>query len=159
MKFPILLILVIIFASISVGTTYAVLETFDDVDVTNNLTVGNKVGIGTTNPKAVLDVEGKMRVGGGRFQVGGFDGGNNFWFKGDTPEPGSLFMKFTQNVDQSAKSVRIAPSAAEPGLTVTSAGRVGIGLTNPSEILDVVGNIRLTGNILSAGDICIGTCP
>jgi len=37
-------------------------------------------------------------------------------------------------------------------------GNVGIG-TFPQEKLDVGGNIRLTGNIVSPGDICIGTCP
>ena len=39
-----------------------------------------------------------------------------------------------------------------------STGNVGIGLQNPSEQLDVNGNIKLSGNILSNGDICIGTC-
>ena len=38
-------------------------------------------------------------------------------------------------------------------------GNVGIGTTGPTEQLDVGGNIKLSGNILSDGDICIGTCP
>jgi|CXWL01.1.fsa_nt_gi hypothetical protein len=38
-------------------------------------------------------------------------------------------------------------------------GRVGIGTTTPLQKLDVNGNIRLTGNIVSPNDICIGTCP
>jgi len=38
-------------------------------------------------------------------------------------------------------------------------GLVGIGTGTPLEILDVAGNIRLTGNIVSPNDICIGTCP
>jgi len=37
-------------------------------------------------------------------------------------------------------------------------GNVGIG-TTPSEKLDVDGNIRLTSNIVSPNDICIGNCP
>ena len=37
-------------------------------------------------------------------------------------------------------------------------GNVGIG-TTPNEKLDVNGNIRLTGNIVSPNDICIGNCP
>jgi hypothetical protein len=40
---------------------------------------------------------------------------------------------------------------------ITSVG-MGIG-TNPIAPLDVNGNIRLTGNIVSPNDICIGTCP
>ena len=38
-------------------------------------------------------------------------------------------------------------------------GNVGIGKLNPAERLDVNGNIQLTGDILSSGDICIGACP
>lgn len=40
---------------------------------------------------------------------------------------------------------------------ITSVG-LGIG-TNPTQALDVAGNIRLTGDIVSPNDICIGTCP
>jgi len=42
---------------------------------------------------------------------------------------------------------------------VDSTGKVGIGTSTPAEKLDVIGNIRLTGNIVSPNDICIGTCP
>jgi len=38
-------------------------------------------------------------------------------------------------------------------------GFVGIGTTSPGALLDVAGNIRLTGNIVSPNDICIGNCP
>ena len=41
----------------------------------------------------------------------------------------------------------------------TSNGNVGIGKQNPLEQLDVNGNIRLNGNIVSPTDICIGNCP
>jgi hypothetical protein len=37
-------------------------------------------------------------------------------------------------------------------------GNVAIGHANPTEELDVNGDIKLSGNILSNGDICIGTC-
>lgn len=40
-----------------------------------------------------------------------------------------------------------------------SSKNVGIGIISPSEKLDVDGNIKLTGNILSDGNICIGNCP
>ena len=42
---------------------------------------------------------------------------------------------------------------------LSSNDNVGIRNTNPQESLDVNGNIRLTGNIVSPNDICIGNCP
>jgi len=38
-------------------------------------------------------------------------------------------------------------------------GNVGIVTHSPVEALDVQGNIRLTGNLISPNDICIGSCP
>lgn len=38
-------------------------------------------------------------------------------------------------------------------------GNVGFGTSTPSSKLDVAGDIRLTGNIVSPNDICIGNCP
>ena len=38
-------------------------------------------------------------------------------------------------------------------------GNVGIGTTAPTEKLDVNGNLRVRGNIVSTSDICIGNCP
>jgi len=38
-------------------------------------------------------------------------------------------------------------------------GNIGIGTINPTELLDVNGNLRVRGNIVSTGDICIGNCP
>ena len=157
MKFPILLILVIIFASISVGTTYAVLDTFEDVRVTNNLIVDNKLGIGTDSPQGALDVDGKVRIGGGRIQISGFDGSNNFLFKSGGAEPGSAFMTFKTNNDGSANHVKISPGG-NIGIFVDTENRVGIAKKFPTEALDVNGNIKLNGDIISNGDICIGTC-
>lgn len=37
-------------------------------------------------------------------------------------------------------------------------GYVGLGTTAPSERLQVEGNIKLSGNLVSDGDICIGQC-
>ncbi|KKP69733.1 hypothetical protein A2X44_04645 [candidate division CPR3 bacterium GWF2_35_18] len=37
-------------------------------------------------------------------------------------------------------------------------GNVGIGTTAPAQKLEVNGNFKLSGNIVSDGDICIGNC-
>jgi len=44
-------------------------------------------------------------------------------------------------------------------MVIDNAGNVGIDDITPQEKLDVNGNIRLTGNIVSPNDICIGNCP
>jgi len=44
----------------------------------------------------------------------------------------------------------------------TSTGKIGIGNTAPQELLDVNGNIHLSGvnsKITSDGDLCLGSCP
>lgn len=46
----------------------------------------------------------------------------------------------------------------------TLTGNVGFGIpigvgSTPTEQLDVNGNIRVRGNIVSTNDICIGNCP
>lgn len=41
----------------------------------------------------------------------------------------------------------------------TNTGNVGIGTTTPTERLDVNGDLRVRGNIVSTSDICIGNCP
>jgi hypothetical protein len=38
-------------------------------------------------------------------------------------------------------------------------GNVGIGTDDPRAKLDVAGDIRLSGDLLPNGDLCIGTCP
>lgn len=43
-------------------------------------------------------------------------------------------------------------------MRITATGNVGIGTGIPAQKLDVAGNIRLTGNIVSPNDICIGSC-
>ena len=48
---------------------------------------------------------------------------------------------------------------SESDLSITTAtGNVGIGKIGAAEKLDVNGNIKLNGNIVSDGDICIGAC-
>ena len=54
------------------------------------------------------------------------------------------FLAFDSSINGGAYS-------ATPTLTLTSGGNVGIGTTDPSQALDVIGNIELSGNIGLAG--------
>ena len=42
-------------------------------------------------------------------------------------------------------------------MTITNSGNLGIGTVSPTEKLQVQGNIKLSGNITSDGEICIGS--
>jgi len=57
------------------------------------------------------------------------------------------FARF--NVDSSVASV---------SMFINDLGNIGIGKTTPAQKLDVAGNIKLSGSIVSDGDICIGKC-
>ena len=43
-------------------------------------------------------------------------------------------------------------------MLIDTGGNVGIGTTTPSQKLEIEGNLKLSGNILSDGDICLGSC-
>ena len=60
-------------------------------------------------------------------------------------------------ITESSTNVVTIGSGGLPIITAKPT-RVGIDNTSPQESLDVTGNIRLSGNIVSPNDICIGSC-
>lgn len=78
----------------------------------------------------------------------------------NSPTAGSTSLSITT---KDGTDVIDGPTPASFGLisvvTASANGNFGIGTTSPVQKLDVIGNIRLTGNIVSPNDICIGTCP
>jgi len=106
-------------------------------------TTGN-VGFGTTSPQSPLHIK-NAGVSAVRMEE---TTGNKIWiFGNDFTNFNNAFTIWN-------------PSAGFALLMDHTTGNVGLGTTSPQERLDVNGNIRLNGNILSAGgDICIGTCP
>jgi len=100
----------------------------------------------------------------------GFGGGQNSY-----DQPSMAFNDTTGNVgifDTTADySLEIAKSSGQGYLAVSSEANndgdlfvvdsnqnVGISNNTPTEKLDVNGNVKISGNIVSAGDICIGNC-
>ena len=65
-------------------------------------------------------------------------------------------MRFTQGAE-SFQMFDVTNNRVDISIRASN-GNVGIGTNNPIEQLDVNGNIRLNGNIVSPGDICIGSC-
>ena len=113
-----------------------------DLEVANNGYVLGSVGIGTTNPSVKLDV-----YGAGNFTGDVVSTGYAFKSPGDTDggmystEDGNIFFK-TDN----AERVRI-----------NTTGNVGIGTTNPTSKLHVIGSLLSTGNITGGGfDFVLG---
>ncbi|MBN2514072.1 MAG: hypothetical protein JXB18_14130 [Sedimentisphaerales bacterium] len=118
------------------------------------ITVKNgKVGIGTTDPQDDLDVHGNahilgmLRVGPNSVHIGpGLDVDSN---PGDARD----VMYSTNNgniyfVDPTKPSDD--PNSATGLLGVR---QIGIGTENPTEKLDVVGNIKATGNMIATGSV------
>ena len=125
-----------------VGVVYATQTIGEDLIVNGN------VGIGVESPSAKLEVNGQSILG--------TRGGGNHLIINDIQ--GAKWALGTGNYGLSFSKQANDGSSYEKKVYFSSQGNVGIGTTKPQEALDVKGNFKLTGNILSDGEICIGKC-
>ncbi len=120
---------------IGITTPDAKLHVYGDGTYSALFMNGN-VGIGTTNPGYTLDVNGDINMPYGNiFRTGGAAS-----FSGD-----SVSISFGSG--SLARDVRFLNGVAIPAMFIgrnggTYSGNVGIGTTNPTQLLDVAGNIK-----------------
>ncbi len=102
--------------------------TIGDVRFFQDVFVDGNVGIGTTGPRAKLDIAGDASTSG------------SLVFRGTSPATIDVLngddLRFQTSVGGDA--------VLTPRMTITNAGNVGIGTTGPSYALDVAGEIRGT---------------
>lgn len=124
------------------------------VNITNGLTVGGSVGVGTTTPGATLDVAGEAEVDGltSEGDIAAFFGtGNSVVINTNTNghglnintlDPGPVIGKGEVRYDgDSLKLITGGAGDANPtnGINIDNTGRVGIGIELPTVDLDIRG--------------------
>ena len=146
---------------ITVGTAFAA-TTFDS-------------GAGAT---PVQIIGGNLLLTNGEIQTVRNDGfSSRLVFKSDAG--GSALLRFHDVDDNQVYHIRLTSGGEQLEyidlthgfrrdlVLKTNTGNIGMGVSNPQENLDVSGNIRARGDLITdtgvirttSGNICIGTCP
>lgn len=102
-----------------------------------------RMGIGTTNPGASLQVQGNTALNGGAY------GSADLTLRATDASYG-LIIK-----GNSTRMFSILDNSDNDQFTVGSNGNVGIGTGDPSEALDVVGNIEINGTSQFSGKMTV----
>jgi hypothetical protein len=127
-------------------------------DDTRNIAITTEstpfVGIGTTNPQRKLHVVGDIQIDGDLFYQGNLQFGNI-----DLNTTGIITASafFNPEGDQ----LTGFDSWSKTNSTIYRLSNVGIGTINPLEKLDVLGNVRTSGQFISSitGTFTTGTAP
>jgi len=109
---------------------------------------GGRIGVGVTNPQHTLQILGDLGVGGNSGDAGISDG---IIFNSTST---SNYRNFIQHTDEGLIFSNTSASNANRDY-VFEDGRVGVGLINPSEELEVLGNVRLTNWLKASGDLIL----
>lgn len=138
----------------STGTTNRLAKWFDGAGTLGDSALtesGGNVGIGTTTPQYALNVVGGAIVVDGK---AGFNNGNadfavrsasknGFWDFAVNNTNGSLLMFDAVGIKTPLVLEQGAPNNS---FYLNSLGKVGLGTATPSQKLEVVGNIKISGN-------------
>ena len=127
------------------------------IDASDNklftVTNAGNVGIGTSSPQYILDVDGDVRLGHQENAVILFPGNvsgivkksgeSSFW--GLVQNPNSIFSVKKQNI---GGTILYGTSDFTELFRVNNDGNVGVGITNPTQKLEVMGNIKANGFVM-----------
>ena len=92
---------------------------------------GNNVGIGTTDPSELLEVDGNIKLG---------NGGDR-----DIVGPTNSSIRILANPNSSSEGIVFSTDAgATTGMFIQDGNNVGIGTNSPSNALDVIGHFSAT---------------
>jgi len=127
---------------------------------------GPYVGIGTTAPISTLTVSAPSK-GAIPVIAAVNPNGQEFYFNPNMcqgcvnplVQSGDQALIFSGGFSQGLGNFVLGNWNSGPvGIRIQNNGNIGIDTAFPQQKLDVAGNIRLTGNIVSPNDICIGAC-
>tara|TARA_R110002074_G_scaffold342866_1_gene513390 strand:- start:75 stop:1175 length:1101 start_codon:yes stop_codon:yes gene_type:complete len=126
------------------------------VDATTRISTGTSyfngdVGIGTTSPTQKLSVNGDILI-----ESVGEDASLFFRPSSTYSANGFNVMKVTGSNSSPYASTISLSNYDDADVLVISGSKVGIGTTSPSEKLDVVGNVAVSGDVDVAGNILPG---
>lgn len=112
-----------------------------ETTLSNNFYVNGNVGVGTTAPTQALHVSGSVQIDGDIYG-GKYGGTRSIWrFSTTDPNYGIFYTEASPDI------ISFSPQgggSATPAMAIVGSS-VGIGTTNPGALLDVAGNIRMSG--------------
>lgn len=125
-------------------------ETLEELNITGN------VGIGTTKPLSKLSISNITSQSNTPDQQIG-----ELTFVGfNRPNPSASILAQSPSWDDQSHLIfktNNSGNAAIERMRITADGNLGIGITNPSEKLEVNGNAKITGDLSVTGNLGIGT--
>jgi len=124
----------------------------------------DRIGIGTATPEEMLDINGSLNVFGNLSFLGSqlstiiLNNSDSGELRLDLSENDITFYRNAQSIIRmrggSNSLIRIGNDSVASdqfGLTIRHNGRIGIGTTNPTHELNVVGDINITGSYYGDG--------